>query len=184
MEILERAGVDVVEVGAANLLAVGKQTGVAIVLRDAPALLAELGRRSDDHDLVEPLLRPHLVEQRHLGDTDARRVVESGELLPPGEVLARDDRVEQAFEPRELLAIAEDRLRDPATVRAAVLTEHPLSEARDDRVAHLVVGREQVVDDLVARDGRGTVRAECLEGGGLAGADSPRDRDRDRAARH
>src|SRR4029079_9817821 len=102
-------------------------------------------------------------------------VVEGGELLAPREVLARDERVEQALEPRELLRIAEDRLGDPATVGATVITEHALSEARDDRVANLVVASDQVVEDLVPRDGRGALRAERLEGGGLAGADSPRD---------
>ena len=52
------------------------------------ALLAKLARRRDHDDAVEAGLAARLVEQRHLGDADARRIVEGGELLPPDQVLA------------------------------------------------------------------------------------------------
>ena len=155
------------EVGAPDLLAVGEQTGVAVVAAATRRRCSRsCGRRRDHDDLVEARPRaPDLVEQRHLGDADRGRVVERGELLAPGEVLARDERVEQPLEQGERLAVAEDDLRDPRRGRGAVLTEDLLAEPLDDRVADVVVGREQVMDDLVARDRRGAVRAERLERG-------------------
>ena len=147
------------------------------------SLLAERGRRGDHDDLVEALLGADLEEQRHLGDADPRRLVELRELLAPLEVLARDERVEQLLEPREPLAVAEHRLGDLRPVGPTVVAEDLLAEPRDERVADVVVRREQVVDDLVARDRRGAVRAERLERRRLAGADAAGDRDRDRTPR-
>ena len=71
--------------------------------------------------------------------------------------------MQQRFEPGELLAVAEDRLRDPRAIGPAVGAQDTVTEAGDDRVADLVVRRQQVMDDLVARDRRGAVRAERIE---------------------
>ena len=90
--------------------------------------------------------------------------------------------MEEPLQPREPLTVGEHRLRDLRAVRATV-GEDVLTELRDDGVAHVVVGREQVMDDLVARDRRGPVRTERLERRRLAGADPARDGDRDRMSR-
>jgi hypothetical protein len=62
--------------------------------------------------------------------------------------------VEQLFEPRELLAVGEDDLRDVGPLRRPV--------ALEQRRRNLRVLFDQLVDDLVARDRRGTVTREGL----------------------
>ena len=89
--------------------------------------------------------------------------------------------MQERFEPREPLAVGEHRLRDLRAIGAAV-GEDLRPEALDERVADVVVGCQQVMDDLVARDRRGAPGAERIERSRLAGADPTRDRDRDRAA--
>ena len=71
--------------------------------------------------------------------------------------------MQERFQPGQLLAVAEDRLRDPRAVGPAVVAQDVVAETRDERVADVVVRREQVMDDLVARDRGGAVRAERSE---------------------
>ena len=89
--------------------------------------------------------------------------------------------MEQLLEEVERLAVLEDANGDPFAIGRAVLAEDLLAEALDERALHLGVGREQMVDDLVARDRRGAVPAKRLERRRLAGADPSGDRDRERA---
>ena len=60
--------------------------------------------------------------------------------------------------------------------------EDALAEALDDRALHLRVVAQEVVDDLVARDDRGTVARERAQRLALARADPAGDGDGDRAA--
>jgi hypothetical protein len=108
-------------------------------------------------------------------------MLQARQCLPPGEVFAGDERVQQAFEERELLGILEDGLSNALAVGPPVLAEHALSQPFDQRGLHLRVGGEQVVDDLVARDGGGAVGAEGGQGGTLARTDRAGDGDRDRS---
>ena len=102
------------------------------------------------------------------------------ELLAPGQVLRRHPRVQQLLEEVELGAVGEDDLGDPGAVDRAVVREHALAELAHDRLAHLRVGAQEVMDDLVARDGRGARLLEREESLALPGADPAGDRDRDR----
>ena len=95
---------------------------------------------------------------------------------------AATQRVEQRLQEVELLAVGEDDVGDPRAVDRAVLAEDALPQLVDHRLAHLVVGGEQVVDDLVARDGGGAGR-ERRERLALAGADAAGDGDGDRVGR-
>ncbi len=88
--------------------------------------------------------------------------------------------MQELLEPVQSLPVCEDRLGDARPVGTAVGSEDALSELRDDRVAHVVVARQEVVDDRVARDRGGAMRPKRVERSGLAGADSAGDRDRDR----
>ena len=110
----------------------------------------------------------------------ARRLRQLGELLAPAQVLGRDLRVQQLLEEVELGAVGEDHLGDPAAVDRAVVSEHPLPELAHDRLAHLRIRAQEVMDDLVARDGRRTRLLERVQRLALAGADPAGDRDRDR----
>ena len=76
--------VDVGVVGARDLLLVGKEPLLALLHRDVRARPAHVLRRGDDDHLVEARLAARLVEQRHLGHADPRRVRELPELLAPG----------------------------------------------------------------------------------------------------
>jgi hypothetical protein len=62
--------------------------------------------------------------------------------------------VEQLFEPRELLAVGEDDLRDVGPLRRPVALEQ---RRRDPRVLF-----DQLMNDLVAGDRRGAVAREGL----------------------
>src|SRR4051794_20698318 len=169
------------EVSPRYLLGVVDQPLVAAVERHLPALLAQLPRGGDHDDAIEAGLAARLVEQRHLGDADLRRRVQSAELLAPQEVLPRDERMQETLEKREGGIVAENDRRDPGAIGRSVLAEDLLTEPLHEGGSNAGVGREQVVDDLVARHRGGTVRAERSERGALPGTDSTRDRDSDRA---
>jgi hypothetical protein len=151
-----------VEVGPPHLLGVRQKSGVAVVAWHAASGLSQLWRRCDDDDLVEPRVGTNLVEERHLGDAHGRRIVELRELVPPLQVLARDEGVQQAFQPREGLGVTENGMSDRRPIRTPVLAEDARPQSRDKRFADDVVGGEEVMDDLVARDSRRAVGAECL----------------------
>src|SRR5262249_28842012 len=75
----------------------------------------------------------------------------------------------------------EDAERDPLAIGRAVVAQDALAEAIDERTLDLGVGREEVMDDLVARHRRGAVPAEAFERRRLTGADPSGDGDRERA---
>src|SRR5919106_611605 len=88
--------------------------------------------------------------------------------------------MQELLEEIQRLTVLEDAERDPLPVRCAVGAEDLLTEALHERLLHVRVGGEQVVDDLVTRHRRGAVAAEAGERRALAGADAAGDRDRDR----
>jgi hypothetical protein len=89
--------------------------------------------------------------------------------------------VEQLLEEGERVTVAEDDAGDRRAVGSLVGAEYLRAEPRDQRGSDGIVGREEMVDDLVARDCRGTVPAECLQRGRLARPDATGDRYRDRS---
>src|SRR5215210_744346 len=89
--------------------------------------------------------------------------------------------MKQRLEPCELVAAGEDALGDARSIDLALIVQHAVAEPLDDRALHALVGAEEVVDDLVARDGRRAKPRERAERLGLAGADPAGDRDRDRS---
>src|SRR5262249_15969977 len=171
--------VDVDEVGALRLLRVGDEARFPRLRVDLGALGPDLERRRDQHDLVEPLLAAHLVQQGHLGHGDLRRVRQPPQLLAPVEVLLGDPRVEQALQPFELLAVAEDAFGDRAAVDLADVVEDPPAEPLDQLPAHVLVLAQEPVNDLVARHGGGAVAPERVEGLALPRSDAARDGDGD-----
>ena len=154
------------------------------------ALASVCGRRADAHsrrggdhdDRVETLIAAGLVEQRNLDRRDRRRVGALGEVAAPCSLFSHHLRMEQLLEPVELGRVVEDDARDRRPIRPT-LADHLLAEALRDLAQNLRIAAEQAVDDLVARSGGGAVTGERLERGALAGADSTRDRDCDRALR-
>ena len=62
----------------------------------------------------------------------------------------------------------------------SILPEDLLPQSLDERALDLVIGGEEMVDDLVARHGRCAVAAEALERARLSGTDAAGDRNRDR----
>jgi ABC-type amino acid transport substrate-binding protein len=85
--------------------------------------------------------------------------------------------VEQALEPGQSLAIAEDALGNPAAVDLTVLAQDRLAEALDQGGLDLRIRAEQMVDDLVARDDGGAVARERLQRLALARPDAAGDGD-------
>src|SRR5581483_7418770 len=139
VDLLERAVVHEDVIRAVHLLIVRHEPAGApghVYLRPRRARLL---RRRDDDDAVETGFGPGLEQQRDLGDAD-RRAVEPGH---PDLVLAPYAWVEQRLQPRKLVRVGEDDLRDPGALGRA--------EALLERGANLRVARDQPVDDLVAR---------------------------------
>ena len=180
VELVGRPRVHVDEVGTLRLLAVGEEPRLAIVLVAAPPRFAKLRGGSHDDDLVEPRLAAHLVQQRHLRHADGRGTRKLPELLPPFEVLARDERVQELLEPVEGVAVAEHAEADALPIGHAVVVEHVLAETLDERPLHVGIRLQKVMDDLVARHRRCPVAAERGECGALASADATGDGDRER----
>src|SRR5439155_23843589 len=110
------------------------QTGGASVEVDARPRPPQLLRRRDDDDGVEQLLCARLVQQRDLDDRDV-----SVDALQPGPELTPHVRMEQAFEPSELVGVLEYDLRDSTPIGRA--------EALLERGAHVRVRRDQSMDD-------------------------------------
>jgi hypothetical protein len=73
--------------------------------------------------------------------------------------------MQELLEEVERLAVSEDPIGDPFAIRCAVFAEDVLAEPLDERSLHLRIGREEVVDDLVARDGGSPVPTEAFERG-------------------
>src|SRR5439155_25823533 len=146
---------------------------------DAATLRAHLRVGADRDDLVEARLAADLVEERNLRDGQRRRMRLGGLLLAPAQVLPRNPGMEQGFEPIELAAVAEHDLRDRSAVHVACVLEHMSAPAVADRRSDLLVGLQELVDDLVARDDGCSVLGERLQGLALPRADSAGDRDRD-----
>src|SRR4051812_12148390 len=164
VQLLQGARVHVGVVRPLRLLLVVDQARLAVARqRLAPRLAERLGR-GDDDDLVEALVSPGLVQERHLRHGQRRRLT-----LAPLEVVLDDARVQESFEPREFLAIGEDDRGDVRTLRRPV--------ALEQSPAHLGVVLDQLVDDLVARDRGGAVAAERPKRLALPGADAAGDRD-------
>jgi hypothetical protein len=88
--------------------------------------------------------------------------------------------VEQLLEEGERVTVAEDDAGDRRAVGSLVGAKYLRAEPLDQRGSDGIVGGEEMVDDLVARDCRGTVPAECLQRGRLARPDATGDRYRDR----
>jgi hypothetical protein len=91
--------------------------------------------------------------------------------------------MEQALEERQRFPVREDDSGDVVPVGTAAGAEYLLAEALDQRPLHVVVRGEQMVDDLVAGDGRRAVASEGAQRLALPGADSAGDRDRERPHR-
>src|SRR5262245_34659789 len=91
--------------------------------------------------------------------------------------------MQELLEEVERFPVLEHAEGDPLSVRGAVVAEDLLPQPLDESLLHVGVVREQVVDDLVARDGRGPMPAKARERGRLSGADASGDRDRDRVQR-
>ena len=108
VELLECPRVDVREVGALHLLPVRNESVFALVLPATATSFAQLRRRSDDDDLVETCLGSDLVEERYLRHAHGGRFRKSGELLAPGHVLPRHERVQELLEEVERFSIPED----------------------------------------------------------------------------
>src|SRR5262245_26217810 len=89
--------------------------------------------------------------------------------------------MQKLLEEVERVAVLEDPECDSLAVGRPVLAEDLLAEPVEQFALDLRVGREEVMDDLVARDRGRAVAAEAFEGRRLAGADPPGDRDRERA---
>jgi hypothetical protein len=79
--------------------------------------------------------------------------------------------MEERLEPVELGAVGEDELPDLRAVRRP--------EPLEQRGADVLVVRDQVVDDLVARDRGRAVSCERTQRLALPGADAAGDRDGD-----
>ena len=89
--------------------------------------------------------------------------------------------MEQLLEEVERLAILEHAVGNALAIRYAVLSEDVLAEPLDESLLHVRIGGKEMVDDLIARDGRRAMAAKGRESCRLAGADPAGDRDRERA---
>src|SRR5439155_20596036 len=177
-----RAVVDVAEVGPSSLLLVGDQASLALLrTANGGALAPEVLGGGDRDDGVEALVAADLVQQWHLGRRYRRRIRQGGQGLSPGEVLRHDTRVQKGLQPRECLTVVEDDPRDRGTIDVAGVVEDAGAEALQQRPAHIVVLAQQSVDDVVARDRRGTMPRERAQRFCFPGPDASRDRDRDRS---
>jgi hypothetical protein len=78
--------------------------------------------------------------------------------------------MEKSLEPRELLRVGEDDLRDPSAVGAR-RTHHISAEPLDERAVHVLVVAQEPVDDLVAGDDRRAMARERLQRLALARPD-------------
>ena len=175
----EAAGVHVRVVRALDLLAVVDEALFPPLHRHVRPLFAQGSRRRDRDHFVEPLLGADLVEERDLGHADRGRTRKLRQLLAPVQVLRRDARVEQAFEPGERLPVAKDALAHLGAVDHTVLVEDSVAETLEHRRFDLGIGANQVVDDLVARDHGGAVPRESLQRLALPRPDAAGDGDRD-----
>ena len=90
--------------------------------------------------------------------------------------------MQELLEERERLGVVEDDGRDPAPVGNAVVAEDALAEALGECRLHFGIVAQEVVHDLVARDGRRAVRAKRRQHAALPRRDPSRDRDRDAGA--
>ena len=68
--------------------------------------------------------------------------------------------MQELLEKGERAGVVEDDRSDAAPVGDAVVAEDPLAEALDERRFHRRVGAQEVMDDLVARNGRRAVARE------------------------
>ena len=100
---------------------------------------------------------------RDSGHADQRWSGQRSELLAPGEVLARHERVEQSLQKGERGSILEYAKRDSLAIGGSVLPEDLLTEPLYERALDVGVCGQEVMDDLVARDGRRAVTTEALE---------------------
>jgi hypothetical protein len=84
--------------------------------------------------------------------------------------------MQQCLEPLERVAIVEDDSAERTAVDLAVRPDDAVAEVSDERRLHLVA-TQQVMDDLVARDGRRAVARERSQRLTLPRPDAARDRD-------
>ena len=122
----------------------------------------------DGHGGVEGVLHRGLEEQRDLDDRDRHLGVEA---LAPFEHVRADPRMGDALEPGELVAVVEDDLAHLLAIDLPAGSDL-LAPAVHQRRAHLVV-LEQVVGDLVGRQGGRAVPLERGQRLGLTRPDAP-----------
>jgi hypothetical protein len=121
----------------------------------------------DDRDRgVVDAVHPGFEQQRRLDDGRARGRLAPLDLITPAGDAQRDERPEQALEPRALGRIGERAARDLLAVDDAAGRDL-VAPAGDDRVADLVA-RVEIVDDRVGRERCGAEALERLERGRLA----------------
>ena len=150
----------------------------------AAARLAHLRRRGERDDLVVARLAAGLVEQRNLDD-DERRRLGRRDLVEPVRRCARATRgCSDALEPVQLGAVGEHDRRDGRAVDLAVRAEDAVAPALAQLRLEALVLAVDAVHELVGRGDGGAAAFERRERLGLAGRDTPRDRDRERPPAH
>ena len=127
--------------------------------------------RRDDDDLVHAFMSAGFEEERHFVDDDrtggAFRNVPCEPLLFPG-----DPRMNDAFEPSELPAVAEDYRREGLTINRTVAIEDSFAEHVYDVAPGRLARPDDVPSELIGIDDDGTATLEHLSDGALPGGNA------------